>query len=303
MNYPSSIHINDDIMSTIAAMLRQEETSYQKSDYLYQQYEPEHHHHSNLPLSINANCRHQMATWCYQVIDFCKFDREIVEIAMSCLDRFMTTPAAATAKADPKEFQLTTMTCLYTAIKVHAPASLSLKLVSDLSRGVYSESQIQAKEAEILTALRWRVNPPTALAFVRKLLRLIPKDILDQDTATSVYEVAKFQIELSIGDYSLITVKPSAIAYSSLMNALQSFCQDAKAFQQIALTASQIYNIDSSDSFVIQLQNSLLHAAAKEDPSARVAIIRNTTSNPLQTAGVSRKRSFAASPRSARVTP
>ena len=31
--------------------------------------------------AVDASCRDQMATWCYQVCDFCKFDHETVAVS------------------------------------------------------------------------------------------------------------------------------------------------------------------------------------------------------------------------------
>merc|ERR1711981_230230 len=176
------------IMSAIPAMLHQEETAYATSNYFFRQQhndEPEYcHRRSQGPLktTIDADCRDMMATWCFQIVDFCKLDREVASIAISFMDRFMMSPASATARVDRADFQLTSMTCLYTAIKIHAPAALGLDLMSQLSHGVYSEEQIEAKELEILSALRWRVNPPTASAFVRELLCLLPENLIPQET-------------------------------------------------------------------------------------------------------------------------
>ena len=77
--------------------------------------------------------------------------------------------------------------------------------------------QVEEMEREILKAIQWRVNPPTALAFVSKFLDLIPPHHMMNDTVRGVaMDLAKFQIEIAVTDYGLITVSPSTVALAAL---------------------------------------------------------------------------------------
>jgi len=307
MGYLSAI--DDNIMSPIATMLYQEETYYRQYDNLVLQCDKgeEYHRQTNVgPILIDADYRNQMISWCFEIIDFCKFDREIVGIAASYLDRFMKNPVAANAKLDVEDFQLTTVTCLYTAMKIHAPAALSLEQVTNLSRGLYSESQIKAKEMEVLAAIGWRMNPPTAMAFVRELLDLIPEQHeLEEQTTDLVYNLAKLQTERAIADSTFIPVRPSVIAYCSILNALNAHCPDTKIVQQTDQSISQAANVDGNDSFIIQLQNRLYHTASQKDQPVKMTRVRTSRrKNRKQATGIAtRKVSVVASPHSIRVSP
>ena len=56
------------------------------------------------------------------------------------------------------------------------PKRRRLRLTSfvELSRGQFSSTDISSMERRMLSTLRWRVNPPTPMAFVSYLLRLFP---------------------------------------------------------------------------------------------------------------------------------
>jgi hypothetical protein len=142
-------------------MRRQEENGYASSDYLAQ-IPPSAT--SPLDTPVDENCRNVMAKWCNEISDFCKYSRETASIAMSCLDRFMATPDGQTVFLYRSLFQLAAMTALYTAVKIHEHEAMDPALVSCLSRGAYSPEAVEAMEARMLTAIQWRVNPPTALA-------------------------------------------------------------------------------------------------------------------------------------------
>jgi len=212
------------INDTIAAMCQQEKR-YETCDYLFQAQEESSRPSSCCLLDdidVDMECRTKMVAWCYSVVDFCQMSRETVAISMNILDRFMATPAAAQAMSDRRTYQLAAMTALYTAVKIHEPEALSPEIVSKISRDTYSEQEIEAMEVQLLNGVSWHVNPPTPLTFVRQCLSLISESELDEFTREAVYELAKVQTELSVQEYSFLQVKPSIVAYCSLLNALTS---------------------------------------------------------------------------------
>jgi hypothetical protein len=283
------------IFSTVQAMRRQEETTYWNRESLYQSQTD--CVFANGPIHADAvvdiDCRSKMATWCYQVIDFCKFNRETASIAMNFLDRFMLTEQGAAIWADRKTFQLAAMTCLYTAVKIHEPEAMDPKLVSTLSRGAYSTTQVEAMEVTILSALQWRVNPPTALAFVRQFLELIPVDVVDQSMREAVHDITKFQTELAVTEHDFVTVKASTIAFGSLMNSLESLQLDDKVLGYIGYILCQAIGIDRSDEDVLAVQNALYNTIVKQ-PSGTFTTIKSTAVHPSRKGG--RRSSFDTSP-------
>merc|ERR1712226_396506 len=97
---------------------------------------------TNMDDPDHMDSRKKMVAWCFQVVDFCKFQRETVSIAMNLLDRFMMTSQSQVAKTDVKVYQLAAMTALYTAVKIHEPEVMDPKLISNLSRGVYQPEEV-----------------------------------------------------------------------------------------------------------------------------------------------------------------
>ena len=210
--YNTSIS-KDDIISTIEAMMHQERSAYETKNYFAPL-------HSEFETGVDSTCRSKMAEWCYRIVDFCKFERESVAIAMSLLDRYLSSDAGREALCDKTAFQLVAMTCLYTAVKVHEPEALTPTVMARLSQSMYTSKDFEQCEVELLQALKWRVNPPTAMAFVRNFLAVIPETMLDEFDRTAVMESAKHQIEQSVNDSNFLGLNASTIALGGLENAM-----------------------------------------------------------------------------------
>lgn len=279
-------------ISTMDAMLLQE-SKYFASDYLHQA-NPQRPTASAPLHSVDVDCRSKMVSWCFQVVDFCKFQRETVSIAINYLDRYMASPASGLAHTDRKTFQLCAMTCLYTAVKIHEPEAMDPKLVSTLSRGTYSPQEVEVMEAQILGALEWRMNPPTALSFVRMFLDILPAGFLTLAQRETAYELSKFQTELAINEYDFLSVRPSIIAYSALVNALESIGLDQKLMGRISYGLSESAKIDTQADNIFEVQNWLYQAVSAQPGNV---VQQPKAAAPSQTK-VTRRSSFEVSPRS-----
>lgn len=171
----------------------------------------------NPSTAVDETCRKLMAYWCYQVVDRCQFSRDTVAIAMNMLDRFLASPSGHHVLKDRRVFQLTCMTCLYTAIKVHESEALSSKTIESLSQGKYSEKDIETMEMNLLFAIRWKCHPPTALGFVQYLLEVHTP--LSEEEQLQMYNMTKLQIEWTIIHYKYsVNEKASTIALAALAN-------------------------------------------------------------------------------------
>ena len=80
-----------------------------------------------------------------QVVDYYNYDREIAAISLNFLDRYV-----AKRPLDKVTFQLAALTCLYLACKLHAPHSLCMASLTELSRGYFTEEDVVAMEESIL---------------------------------------------------------------------------------------------------------------------------------------------------------
>jgi hypothetical protein len=207
-------------LEVLAALRHQENTSYNKVDFIrYAESEV-------IPISVDEECFEKMSAWCFQVAKYCRFSPESVEIAMNMLARFLLTPAGIPSLQDRGVFQLASMTCLYTAIKIHEVTAMSPKIVSMLSQGVYCERDIERMEETILVALQYRLNPPTSLSFVRTYLDVIPKHALTEQQRQTALELADLQTQAATASFRFITTPASLIAYCSLLNSLEAMGVD-----------------------------------------------------------------------------
>ncbi len=190
---------------------------------------------------IDAWCRFKMVQWFFSVVDFLHFDRGTVCIAMSYLDRFLSSKESARARRvaeDRKEYQLAAMTALYMAIKLFEPEVIDITQLAGLSRGCYECSDFSRMECDMLFALDWHLNSPTPMLFLVHYLALLPApttctkkfnlikskrkegDNNEQTMSDWIFEDAKYQIELSTMHYKSITYLPSQIAAAALINSI-----------------------------------------------------------------------------------
>ena len=279
----------DEAVATIVAMRHQEDTGYISRDFLRQP------HLQQLSLDVDSECRKKMAAWSYQVVDFCKFSRESVEIALSYLDRYLLTAAGTRAMEDRAVFQLAAMTSLYTAVKIHEPEAMDPKLVSSLSRGTYSPLDVEKMELILLEALQWRVNPPTALSFVRKFLDLIPTEAMDDSTRKAAYEIVKFQTELAVSEYEFINVKSSITAYCSLMNALEVLVEP-KVAKYASIILQEAAGVAMNTDQIIGIQSYLYSSLIRNAEFQQVVARQQAIATPKS---AKRLASFEVSPRAA----
>lgn len=255
------IATTEDAIASIEAMRMQEETGYRTEDYmLSEQAEPEVPSANGPQQPVDKECRTKMSEWCFQVVDFCKFNRETVSIAMSFLDRFLMTPEGQEAVNDRKVFQLAAMTSLYTAIKVHEPEAMEPKVVASLSRGAYTEDEVTDMERRILMAIQWRMNPPTAMSFVHHFMALLDEGSMKESEIVGTLELAKYQTELAVNCYDFVGVDASTIAFAALTNALQ--CADVSRDVEYTFMSriTQASNINADSDVVFNVQDQLYEA-------------------------------------------
>ena len=231
----------EDMESYTATLLLQESGAYTPClNYLAPSVSPELK--VATPGMVNEVWRRQLCEWCYEVVDHFAFDREVVAIALDYLDRVVAASQARTGKRIGKrDFQLLAVTSLYMALKVHGEVDpsddarkpvvrhkLSINAFVELSRGFFPVELIEATERDILSALKWKVNPPTSLKFISSFLRLLPsksdprEDLEHRKIMGSIYDMARYFTELSVcvSDFSFLH-KNSVAAYASVQLATQ----------------------------------------------------------------------------------
>jgi hypothetical protein len=206
---------NEKTTSLVEAVqkMRERECDYTVSDYLHQP--------SLLALQdpVDITCRSQMIEWIVNIVDHCKFSRSTASIAINFMDRFLM--ATEWALADRSAFQLASITCLYTAIKIHELTVLSIDSIASLTRNLYRKEQIESMERLILDANRWLMNPSTSFTFGDYLCEVVA--LMDvRHNLGALKELTTLQIESTMQDYELGLLPSSTVAFAAVMNAVDS---------------------------------------------------------------------------------
>lgn len=185
---------------------------------------------------VTEGWRRKLCEWCYEVVDHFGFDREVVSIAFSYLDRSMA--ARSEGSNEPvgrREFQLLAVTSLYLALKIHGESEepggprrkLRIDAFVELSRGYFTVDAIENMERKILSSLNWRLNPPTSLKMVLALLQFFPKEYCDHEKFVHyvgcIYDIARYLCELSVcvSTFSL-EFPTTTTGYASILCAIEA---------------------------------------------------------------------------------
>lgn len=156
----------------------------------------------------------------YHIVDQHDLDRELVEISMSYMDRYL----AEHSIHESSGFQLVGMTSLYLAIKIFRCKGKGASMTSfvKLSDGLFTEQDFVDMEQSILDTLKWRVHPPTTLAFLELLMLLLPQGACCTPfTRRALYERIKFLLELCVTVQFFFTRNPSHIAIAAFIEVMQ----------------------------------------------------------------------------------
>lgn len=203
--------------------------------------------------ALNANdritpvCRMKLVDWCYDIVDQCQFSRENVAIAMSIVDRFMSS----SAQRDPskssahhpirklEQYQLLVVAALYTSIKLHEQVIPSSNDFAAASHGTYSAREIEDMELRVIFGVNWNLNPPTPLQIGLCMIELMlaqvraTKDeggltndslLVDESMWNFLRDELAYQTENAVRGYYFSTCRPSTVAVVSILNAIEQAC-------------------------------------------------------------------------------
>lgn len=251
-----------EIADQLRVMKRQEETTYKCRDYLLRRHieelavdvvleerDPSDEGCArNTTNEVDNTCREKMCEWSYRVVDHFNVNREIVAVSFSYLDRFLDRCCC-----DRTAFKLAAMTCLYIATKVYNSREISMNSLAELSRGEFDMEHLAEMEGIILQTLSWHMHPPTAQCFIDYLYNFIPP--IKASTKRIIYERACFFAELSVFDYFFVAERPSAVALSAILNAMEGVDQDqvaddtkAKFLRRVCRSGGLIHNENKLES-------------------------------------------------------
>jgi len=211
------------VSSRIAAMQRQEESfTYRCSDYLPKKGLEGWPSATAEVGPVDASCRAKLVEWNRSITEFFGLSRDTVSVATSYMDRYLSsgTEDAQQALFDTQRYQLLFMTSLFIAVKINEPKDIDPSLLSKLSNGKYKAKDFIETERKMLKALNWRLSCPTAMDFVWHFLSLLPTHGVIPGLKSVIMDFARQQIEIAVGDYNLVSVKPSEIAVSAILNGI-----------------------------------------------------------------------------------
>jgi hypothetical protein len=251
---------DSDIIDTLKAMKRQDEVFYATTKGLYE----------DATRAIDADSRLTMVEWCKRIADFGEYSHDTVSIAINALDRYVEKKPEILD--DTQQFQLFTLTCLYTAIKVHEAVVLTPEMMSRLSKEVFSEKAIEQAESELLETIDWRMNPPTPHAFCDSYLALLISHYSDSCSVV-LRELVHFQIDYVLGDADFVGTHASDVAFAAICNACKlaepHLYNEAKKL---------ICNATGSEVISIYLTTKLYNQLMKLDIRPRPVLSRRSSS-------------------------
>jgi hypothetical protein len=239
----------EECVAAVKAVLRQEQ-SYHVPDYLRQCPSS-----SELGLPLDANARSTIVRWCLRVIKICQYKHDIAAIAIDYLDRYVATHQGQEALLDRRHYQLASLTCVYCAIKLHGDRPpLGPTVIAKLSNGEISHNDVENMELKLLHALEWRMNPPTAMSFVRSHLDLVHEDEVDVFTREAILDLSQLQVNESLLRYDFVSEKRSRLGLAALLNAADSLCDDGSISTGLEDIIHQCTSITPEDLAALRFQ-------------------------------------------------
>lgn len=189
---------------------------------------------------IDSLCRITMCEWCYRIVDHIGARRELVEISMNFLDRFLDK-----FSCDRTAYKLVAITSMYLAIKLSNQKSLlTMKSLSTLSKGEFSVVSIAEMERIILRALSWNLYPPTSANCIYYYYQLLPS--IKVSVKHTILQRSSFFAELAVMECNP-NWKPSQIAFSAILNALDGLDASLMSNEQRKLFIAEIEKVSGVD--------------------------------------------------------
>ena len=211
-----------DLIDRLDVMVSQESLShYITKDYLRHS---SRDGHSRSKSKVTPAARAKIVRWLYDIVDYFELERSTVAMAMSYVDRFMSTSSSGkSSRRNITSYQLTCLSCLFLATKTIDIKHIDVDLLVKASRGCYNREEIIDTEKKVLDALGWRVCDVTSSCTSNHLLSLFIKVVpMDSSLIESLVDFTRFQIELSVAEYDICVLRcPSTVALAAVSNSVE----------------------------------------------------------------------------------
>merc|ERR1719361_2871105 len=221
---------------------------------------------------IIPKMRAVLTDWMVEVHQQFTLLQETLYLSVAILDRYMQLQAENITR---KKLQLVGVTAMFIAAKyeeMYAPEIGDFVYITD---NAYSESQIREQEVDMIKYLDFNLERPLPLHFLRRYSKVANVD-------TTIHNLAKYIMELTVVEYKFCHILPSKIAAASLAISMIAFEHDPKkTLQQIWSPTLEHYTFYSLTTLreVIQLLAGHLLKVSRASDSARIMAVRKKYSD------------------------
>mmetsp|Transcript_30991 Transcript_30991/g.52969 ORF Transcript_30991/g.52969 Transcript_30991/m.52969 type:complete len:293 (-) Transcript_30991:208-1086(-) len=210
-----------ELVDRFESLLHLESTTYQLRNYLLPNSKLYRNNGHADASEEKQSWRARVCGWMYHVVDNHTLDRELVWIALSYMDRYLSNHPFLINCCDA--YQLVGMTSLYMAIKIYRIQGKVFMLSSfaEPAQDLFSEKDFLDMEKGILKTLKWRVHPPTPQSYSELLITFLPRKACYPFTRRALYERVKFLLEMSVTVPYFFAKKPSSIAVAAFIEVME----------------------------------------------------------------------------------
>eukprot|EP00088_Acartia_fossae_P021780 TRINITY_DN2311_c0_g1_i1.p1 TRINITY_DN2311_c0_g1~~TRINITY_DN2311_c0_g1_i1.p1 ORF type:complete len:364 (-),score=66.05 TRINITY_DN2311_c0_g1_i1:175-1266(-) len=156
--------------------------------------------------AVNSRIRAVLIDWLIDVHNQFRLLQETLYLAIFMLDRYMQFDGANVKK---NRYQLVGVTALFTASKVEEMYPPEIRDFVYITDNSFSVQEIRQMERRMLSTLKFEINRPLPLHFLRRYSKAGEVDIVQ-------HTIAKYLIELSQVEYDFGHIKPSELSAAAL---------------------------------------------------------------------------------------
>ena len=215
-----------DLLERWYVLLEKENTGYQTENYITSpSQKTTDSNDDTIDTDTKILYRSKLFEWMYQLVDKYSLDRELVAIAGSYMDRYIPLSQHQHPSINRGyTYQLVGMTSLHLAIKITRDQGKCAGATSfaRLSRGLFTEDDINTMEWSMLTTLQWRMHPPTAVTFATLLLMFVPRDACSPFSRHDLFERIRYLLEISVTIPFFLGKKTSNMAVGAFIVIMES---------------------------------------------------------------------------------
>lgn len=180
---------------------------------------------------VTGNMRAILIDWLVQVSIKFRLLQETMYMTVAIIDRFLQDNPVP-----KKQLQLVGVTAMFLAAKyeeMYPPEISDFVFVTD---NAYTAAQIREMERNILKVLKFQLGRPIPLQFLRRASKI-------HEVTAEQHTLAKYFLELTMGDYDMVHFPPSMVASAALaltINILEAGDWDATLSHYMNYTADNL---------------------------------------------------------------